>query len=110
MILFQNKGQSMTQDLLDGLRQRPLPFATFAGVEPVSANPDCVEAMLPVRKELCTIPDILHGGAVMALVDTLGGSATFLNLPQSKTMVWQTRVTRADGRLAAIVTQTQLVL
>src|SRR3546814_20362380 len=26
------------------------------------------------------------------------------------TMVWQTRITRADGQLAAIVTQTQLVL
>jgi acyl-coenzyme A thioesterase PaaI-like protein len=26
------------------------------------------------------------------------------------TMVWQTRITRRDGRLAAIVTQTQLVL
>lgn len=26
------------------------------------------------------------------------------------TMVWQTRITRADGKLAAIVTQTQLVL
>jgi hypothetical protein len=25
-------------------------------------------------------------------------------------MVWQTRITRRDGRLAAIVTQTQLVL
>ena len=26
------------------------------------------------------------------------------------TMVWQTRVTRGDGRLAAVVTQTQLVI
>lgn len=26
------------------------------------------------------------------------------------TMVWQTKITRADGKLAAIVTQTQLVL
>jgi len=26
------------------------------------------------------------------------------------TMVWQTRITRGDGRLAALVTQTQLVL
>jgi uncharacterized protein (TIGR00369 family) len=26
------------------------------------------------------------------------------------TMVWQTKITRADGRLAAVVTQTQLVL
>ena len=25
------------------------------------------------------------------------------------TMVWQTRITRGDGRLAAVVTQTQLV-
>jgi acyl-coenzyme A thioesterase PaaI-like protein len=25
-------------------------------------------------------------------------------------MVWQTRITRGDGRLVAIVTQTQLVL
>ena len=26
------------------------------------------------------------------------------------TMVWQTKITRADGRLCALVTQTQLVL
>jgi acyl-coenzyme A thioesterase PaaI-like protein len=26
------------------------------------------------------------------------------------TMVWQTRITRADGKLAALVTQTQLVI
>lgn len=26
------------------------------------------------------------------------------------TMVWQTRITRGDGRLAAIVTQTQMIL
>ena len=26
------------------------------------------------------------------------------------TMVWQTRITRNDGRLAAVVTQTQLVI
>jgi hypothetical protein len=25
-------------------------------------------------------------------------------------MVWQTRITRGDGRLAALVTQTQLVI
>jgi len=30
---------------------------------------------------LCTTPGILHGGALMALADTMGGSATFLNLP-----------------------------
>jgi uncharacterized protein (TIGR00369 family) len=27
-----------------------------------------------------------------------------------QTMVWQTRISRADGRLAGVVTQTQLVI
>lgn len=51
----------MTQDPLDGLLQRPLPVATLMGVEFASANPDCIETTLLVRKELCTIPDILYG-------------------------------------------------
>ena len=37
------------------------------------------------------------------------GEATPLHRGRT-TMVWQTRVTRADGRLAALVTQTQLVI
>jgi len=130
-------------DALELLKRNALPFADFMGIELVSASPDCVEARLTVRKEHCTIPDIMHGGAIMALADTLGGMATFLNLEkgastttvESKTnflsaipvgdtavaqctaihrgrkiMVWQTRIARGDGKLAAIVTQTQLVL
>jgi uncharacterized protein (TIGR00369 family) len=101
-----------------------------------------VTAELLVRKELTNRNGGLHGGAVMAVADNLGGTAAFLNLPngaatttiESKTnffaavplgdtivaectplhrgrttMVWQTRITRGDGKLAAIVTQTQLV-
>lgn len=130
-------------DTLEALRANSLPFADLMGVELVSAAPDCVEARLVVRKEHCTIPDILHGGAIMALADTLGGMATFLNLEKGastttiesktnflsaiplgdtavaqctpihrgrKVMVWQTRITRGDGKLAAIVAQTQLIL
>src|SRR4029077_3758761 len=37
------------------------------------------------------------------------GEATPLHRGR-RTMVWQTRVTTADGRLVALVTQTQLVL
>jgi uncharacterized protein (TIGR00369 family) len=88
-------------------------------------------------------PAILHGGAMMALADTLGGCATSLNLRDGamtttiesktnfigpamvgatvraecvaihrgrRTMVWQTRVTSEDGKLLAVVTQTQMVL
>jgi acyl-coenzyme A thioesterase PaaI-like protein len=37
------------------------------------------------------------------------GEATPLHVGGT-TQVWQTRITRADGRLVALVTQTQLVL
>ena len=125
------------------LNDDPLPFAKLLGLELVSVTPDRVEAELRVRADLCTRPAVLHGGAVMALADTLGAVATVANLPdgattttiESKTnffaaipvgdtaraectplhrgrttMVWQTRITRGDGRLAALVIQTQLVM
>src|SRR5438309_7760174 len=120
----------------------PLPFAELIGIRLVSVTPERVEAEMPAREDLCTRPAVLHGGAVMALADTVGAAATVANLPpgagtttiESKTnffaaiplgdvakaectplhrgrttMVWQTRITRGDGRLAAVVTQTQLV-
>ncbi len=43
----------------------------------------------------------------------IGDTATAECIPLhrgAKTMVWQTKITRSDGRLAAIVTQTQIVL
>ena len=41
--------------------------------------------------------------------DTAHAECTPLHRGRS-TMVWQTRITRGDGKLAAIVTQTQMVL
>jgi len=35
-----------------------------------------------VRKDLCTIGDNLHGGAIMAFADTLGAVAAILNMPE----------------------------
>jgi uncharacterized protein (TIGR00369 family) len=119
------------------------PFAEFIGMKVTHLSRERVEAELLVREELGNRFGILHGGAIMALADNLGGTATVANLPdgcttttiESKTnfftgipvgdvaraectplhrgrttMVWQTRITRRDGKLAAIVTQTQLVL
>ncbi len=120
-----------------------IPFADFLGVKLTHISPERVEAELTVRSELETVPGVLHGGAIMALADNVGATATFVNLPagartttiESKTnffagiphgetaraectplhrgrttMVWQTRITRNDGRLCALVTQTQMVL
>jgi uncharacterized protein (TIGR00369 family) len=67
-------------DALDRLRQSPLPFAKLLGIQFTSAAAERVTAELAVRDDLCTIPAILHGGAIMAFADTLGAAATILNL------------------------------
>jgi len=133
----------MTAESVSQFVTDPLPFAKLLGLELVTVTPDRVEAVLQVRADLCTHPAVLHGGAVMALADTLGAIATVANLAEGATtttiesktnffaaipvgdtaraectplhrgrttMVWQTRVTRGDGRVAALIIQTQLVL
>jgi 1,4-dihydroxy-2-naphthoyl-CoA hydrolase len=47
--------------------------------------------------------------AAIATGDTAHAECTPLHRGRT-TMVWQTRITRGDGRLAAVVTQTQLVI
>ena len=133
----------MTTESVSQFVANPLPFARLLGLELVTVTPDRVEAVLRVRDDLCTRPAVLHGGAVMALADTLGAVATVANLAEGATtttiesktnffaaipvgdtaraectplhrgrttMVWQTKVTRSDGRVAALVLQTQLVM
>ena len=52
------------------------------GIEFTDVTPDKVVARLMVRKDLCTLGDNLHGGAIMAFADTLGAVAAVLNMPQ----------------------------
>jgi 1,4-dihydroxy-2-naphthoyl-CoA hydrolase len=118
-------------------------FPGTLGMRLVEASPERVRASLRVERRLCTVPGILHGGAIMALADTLGAVATMLNVPDGastttiesktnffapgregteieaettplhrgrRTMVWQTRVTSPDGKLLALVIQTQAIL
>jgi len=113
------------------------------GMRLLEVSPERVRASLSVDRRLCTVPGVLHGGALMAFADTLGAIATAQNLERGdgtttiesktnflaagregsdvfaectplhrgrRTMVWQTRVTDADGKLLALVTQTQAVL
>ncbi|HEY8837095.1 MAG TPA: PaaI family thioesterase [Dehalococcoidia bacterium] len=129
-------------DLLTVARQNS-PFVRLLGVKFLTADLDRLTAELEVREDLCTTPAIAHGGVLMAFADSLGATATIINLPDGKstttlesktnffapapvgstvtgectplhrgrrTMVWQTRITNADGRLLALVTQTQMVL
>jgi uncharacterized protein (TIGR00369 family) len=51
------------------------------GIRFVEASPERVVAELAIRDDLCTVGGALHGGALMALADTVGATATFINLP-----------------------------
>lgn len=57
-------------------------FPELLGLRFLEATPDCIRAELTVRDELCTLPGLLHGGAVMAFADTLGAYGTALAMPQ----------------------------
>ena len=118
-------------------------FAQFLGIKMTHISLERVTAELFVKDELNNRFGIMHGGAIMALADNVGGTATTANLKDGQTtttiesktnffaaipigdtaraeciplhrgrttMVWQTRITRNDGRLCAMVTQTQMVL
>ncbi|HWN49903.1 MAG TPA: hypothetical protein VNO18_08765, partial [Xanthobacteraceae bacterium] len=55
------------------------PFSRLMGTKIVDATRDRVVAEVLVREELTNRNGGLHGGAVMAIADNLGGTATFLN-------------------------------
>lgn len=119
------------------------PFAKLLGVVIKEISRDVVKAEITVSEDHNNRNGVMHGGAVMAFADHLGGMATSANLREDQatttvesktnffaaipigdvirgectplhrgrtTMVWQTRITRSDGKLAAMVTQTQLVM
>ena len=121
----------------------PSPFTRLMGVKIISRTAERTESELLVREDLCNRHGIMHGGAVMAWGDTLGGMTAVAALAEGQrtatiesktnffapipkgdaahavctplhsgrtTIVLQTNITRSDGRLAAIVTQTQIVL
>ncbi len=125
------------QKTMDGL------FGERLGVRLVEATNDRLVGEMDVEEHHCTTPGVLHGGAAMAMADTLGAYATAIQLPpgartttiESKTnffaavrsgttlrgeclplhrgrstMVWQTTLRNAEGAVAAIVTQTQIVI
>jgi uncharacterized protein (TIGR00369 family) len=58
-----------------------MPFAAQLGIELTTATPEEVTGRLAWREDLCTTGGLLHGGALMALADSLGGVCAFLNLP-----------------------------
>jgi 1,4-dihydroxy-2-naphthoyl-CoA hydrolase len=66
-------------------------------------------ANLPEGGRTATIESKTNFFATIPLGDTAHAECTPLHRGRT-TMVWQTRITRNDGRLCALVTQTQIVI
>ncbi len=131
------------RNLADAFNESNAPFARMIGVRMTNVTKERLEAELLVTPEHCTIPATMHGGAMMAFADNMGGCGAFLNMPEgmmtttveSKTnflrpipvgqkaiavtepvhigrslQVWKTEIRREDGKVAAIVTQTQMIM
>jgi uncharacterized protein (TIGR00369 family) len=131
------------ENLAAAFNENNAPFARMIGVKMTYVTKERLEAELLVTPDHCTIPATMHGGAMMAFADNMGGCGAFLNMPEgmmtttveSKTnflrpvpvgqkalavttpvhmgkslQVWKTEISREDGKLAAIVTQTQMIM
>jgi uncharacterized protein (TIGR00369 family) len=53
------------------------PFAKELGIEIVSLRPDHAQLRLPWAPKLATMGDVVHGGAIAALLDTAGMAAAW---------------------------------
>jgi 1,4-dihydroxy-2-naphthoyl-CoA hydrolase len=86
---------------------RLMPFAETVGIVLESAEADEVRGRLGWSTERCTAGGVLHGGALMALADSLGGICAYLNLPpgaQTTTVASNTAFMRGvrDGEVTAV--------
>jgi uncharacterized protein (TIGR00369 family) len=115
----------------------------YLGMQVTKATTEEVVGILEIKENLCTIGNIIHGGAIMAFADTMGAICAFLNMPpnsrtttiESKTnlirpgklgetltarckllnkgrtlMLLYTEVQDCQGKLLAVVMQTQIVI
>ena len=116
-----------------------LGLARHLGMRFIEATAERVVAEIEIREEVCTLGGAIHGGALMALADTVGAVGTLATGAKTataesktnffaaaragkvraeatplhkgkRTHVWQTRVTDESGRLLSLTIQTQMIL
>ena len=85
-----------------------MPFTAVLGIEQVSSTAAEARARIVWDPSRCTVAGALHGGALMALADSVGATLAFLNLPSgasgTTTIESKTNFLRAvrDGWVEAI--------
>jgi len=59
-----------------------MPFSALIGAEAEAASTDEVRARVAWDPARCTGGNVMHGGLLMTLADTVGAWCAFLNLPE----------------------------
>ena len=84
-----------------------MPYARTLDISTLEATAAEVRARVAFDESLCTSGGVLHGGVIMALADSTGGTCAFLNLPDgavgTTTIESKTNFLRAvrDGHIEA---------
>lgn len=55
-------------------------FAAILGLRFVEASPDCIVAEMDATENQTSRQNVIHGGVLMAIADTVGGFSTRINL------------------------------
>jgi uncharacterized protein (TIGR00369 family) len=62
--------------------RRIMPFGAHLEMHLTTASPEEVVGTMDWSPETATSGGAMHGGALMSLADTIGGTVAFLNLPE----------------------------
>lgn len=73
--------QVVRDEALTEMVRSAMPFAIVLGLEVVEGSPQRVVTVAEWAPERCTSAGLLHGGFLMAAVDSTGATCAFLNLP-----------------------------
>ena len=72
----------MTPDEATAFLRSAIPLCDMLDMRATVARPDEVGLEIDWAPGLCTSDGMLHGGVIMALADSAGGTCTYLNLPE----------------------------
>jgi uncharacterized protein (TIGR00369 family) len=92
------EGTSMSLDPSAITERHAGTLGELLGIRFVETGPNRVIAELEIRDELRTGGGVVHGGTLMALADTVGATATAINLPPG---AWTTTLESKTNFLAA---------
>src|SRR5262245_21534363 len=98
--------EQQIQALMHGL------LPSHLGIVFDTVTPEVVVGHLTVSSQLCTSGNILHGGTIMALADTLGAVGAFVNLPagaRTSTVESKTNFIRAARLGETVIATSRLV-